>query len=99
MMNIAQLMYFLSGKEKDDRVFIENRMRDKAFLSSIPGVIAIEHTEYLGKNIVEAACRLSPVIEEQIKVQDGYVEDVEKMVTNMRNEYRQQKGLRSLDED
>ena len=83
------MMYFLKGKENSQgQIEIKNRMKDKAYLKTIEGVEVVEHTEYFARNLVEAAARISPQIAEKMRTEDGkYIADVEKMVTDMRQKY------------
>ena len=89
VMSALQMMYFLKGKENSQgQIEIKNRMKDKAYLKTIEGVEVVEHTEYFARNLVEAAARISPQIAEKMRTEDGkYIADVEKMVTDMRQKY------------
>lgn len=100
VMSALQMMYFLKGKENEEsQIEIQNRMKDKAYLKTIEGVEVVEHTEYFARNLVEAASRISPKIAERVKAEDGrYVQDVDRMVLDMRQKYLEAKAKGRDDE-
>lgn len=89
IMTGEQLHYFLSmKKEENGQEQIVDRMRDKAFLKTIDGVVVLHHSRFFARNAIEASCRLSEKVSEQIKGQDGqYKEDVLQMVEKMQKDY------------
>ena len=94
VMSALQLMYFLKGKENSTgEIEIKDRMRDKAYLKTIVGVECIEHTKHFARNLIEAASRVSPKVDQQLKKSNGkYKTDVEKMIDDMREKYLEEKS-------
>lgn len=94
VMSALQLMYFLKGKENSTgEIEIKDRMRDKAYLKTIVGVECIEHTKHFARNLIEAASRVSPKVNQQLKSSNGkYRTDVDKMIDDMREKYLEEKS-------
>lgn len=94
VMNALQMMYFLKGKENETgQIEIQDRMKDKAYLKTIEGVEVVEHTEHFVRNLVEAAAKVSPKIAQRVRTEDGeYVQEVDRMVTTMREKYLEVKA-------
>lgn len=93
VMPVEQMVYFLKGEENEEgEIEIQNRMKDKAHLRSIDGVIPVEHNEFFARNLVEAVIRVVPELEESLVLDDGsFIEDVQLMVDEMRREYLERK--------
>ena len=94
VMNALQMMYFLHGKENSEgQIEIKDRMKDKAYLRTIEGVEVVEHSEYFARNLVEAASKTSPKIAKKVRIKNGkYLGAVDKMVTDMREKYLEEKA-------
>lgn len=104
VMPFYQAAFFLKEKNRDksensDSVEISDRMKDKAYLKTLNQVSVLVHTENFARNLVEAVCNLSPELEQDIRTEDGYVEEVQTYVDNMRREYRLSKGLEIEEKD
>lgn len=90
VMSALQLMYFLKENSTGE---IKDRMRDKAYLKTIVGVECIEHTKHFARNLIEAASRVSPKVNQQLRGSDGkYNTDVKRMIDYMREKYLEEKS-------